>query len=74
MLVIDALPLEIATAFEAGEPGAWPWRDPGGTKSLGYVSIVGDVKRVYIYIYSICSICNQIYLMFFLEYIMEYRI
>ena len=50
MLVIDALPLEIATAFEAGEPGAWPWRDPGGTKSLGYVSIVGDVKRVYIYI------------------------
>ena len=27
-----------------------------------------------IYIYSICIICNQIYLMFFLEYIMEYRI
>jgi hypothetical protein len=51
MLVIDALPLEIATAFEAGEPGAWPWHDQGGTKSLGYISIVGDVKRVYIYIY-----------------------
>jgi hypothetical protein len=51
MLVIDALPLEIATAFEAGEPGAWPWHDQGGTKSLGYISIVGDVKRVYIYTY-----------------------
>ena len=73
MLVIDALPLEIATAFEAGEPGAWPWRDPGGTKSLGYVSIVGDVKRVYIY--SICIICNQIYLMFFwnTSWNIEYR-